>query len=256
MGHGTRCGQLSAFKVQPARENPLGRDEVFIYGLPGDHSCIDIDFFFDELPFRSPFRPTMTRSGNTVAGKSTPQCFCRGEIPNLAKPLDQNHLALDDVLKAASQSIDFWPRLKGCQACLKSRLEELLETFEKVVGVFQTRADLFQITGRALSDPGRTTTSPPSLDLSYSSSHLPGNLPQTMPGSQEVPPMFLGDLRLDNQQSATVLRVLCHSNPNQFASILYEMRRVDCSLDMRLENCIGDLLYKVLRLMEPSGSVT
>lgn len=198
----------------------------------------------------------MTRSGHVVAGQSTPQCFCGGEIPNLVKSLDQNHPALDDVLKAASQSIDFWPRLKGCQACLKSRLEELLATFEKVVGVFQTRAELFQITDRALFDFGQTTNRLPRSDISYSPRHLSGSLPQTIPGSQEVPPMFLGDLRLDNQQSATVLRVLCHSNLNQFASILYEMRRVDCSLDMRLENRIGDLLYKVLRLMEPSGSVT
>lgn len=188
----------------------------------------------------------MTGSIYTATGQSTPRCSCRGEIPDLTFSLDQNQPALDEVLKAIGQSIDFWPRLKGCQACLKTRLEELLVTYGRLVDACQTKADLFRSTSRS-------AVIPPKADKSEPAGHSLGSSNPTNRSNSSMPPVFLGDLRLDNQQSATALWVILHSDLKQLASILYEMRRVDCGLETRLEGHIGDLLYKVLNLMEPTG---
>ncbi len=62
--------------------------------------------------------------------------------------------------------------------------------------------------------------------------------------------MFLGELRLDHEQSLALLRTVCDDALKQLASILYEMRQTKTVLDMRLDRSIGDLLYKVLNLIE------
>ena len=63
--------------------------------------------------------------------------------------------------------------------------------------------------------------------------------------------MFLGELRLDREQSLALLRTVCGDALKQVASILYEMRQTKTVLDMMLDRSIGDLLYKVLNLIEP-----
>ena len=71
-----------------------------------------------------------------------------------------------------------------------------------------------------------------------------------------VLPMFLGELRLDHEQSLALLRTVCDDALKQLASILYEMRQTKTVLDMRLDRSIGDLLYKILNLIEPITNCT
>lgn len=63
--------------------------------------------------------------------------------------------------------------------------------------------------------------------------------------------MFLGELQLDHEQSLALLRTVCDDALKQLASILYEMRQTKTVLDMSLDRSVGDLLYKVLNLIEP-----
>jgi hypothetical protein len=200
----------------------------------------------------------MASSAYPEAQSSATRCSCRGEIPHLKTLVDQNEPAVDDILKAASQSIEFWPRLKSCQACLQDRLEELLAAYDKIVSVLHATAGLFRAPGppsnetprdlarssyvettalRCRSQTGPTTTNSASVSA-----------------SQVVPPMFLGDLRLDHEQSLASLRIVYHGVFKQLASILYEMRRIETGLDARLDSFIGDLLYTVLNLMEPGAT--
>ena len=64
--------------------------------------------------------------------------------------------------------------------------------------------------------------------------------------------MFLGELRLDHEQSLALLRTVYDDALKKLASILYEMHQTKTVLDMRLDRSIGDLLYKLLNLIEPT----
>ena len=192
-------------------------------------------------------------SRSSVTESSALPCSCRGEIPRLRAQIDDTERAVDEILSIAHQSIGFWSRLKGCQACLQGRLEELLVMFDKIIGVLQATASLFQAPGTALNEPRDNPADSPcrkTTVINYQTN------PATMISassstSSMVPPMFLGDLRLDHDQSLALLRTVCYDAFKQLASTLYEMRQIKTVPGTRLETSIGDLLYKLLNLMEP-----
>ena len=205
----------------------------------------------------------MAISVYTAAQSSPLQCSCplsRGDIPHLKRPIAENEPTVDEILSAAYQSIDFWSRLKGCQACLKGRLEELLTTYDSIVSVLQVTAALFHAPGPASNESRKDPADSLCLEtaaLRYQTSTSPATTASALiSASGVVPPTFLGELRLDHEQSLALLRTVCDDALKQLASILYEMRQTKTVLDMRLDRSIGDLLYKVLNLIEPITSYT
>ena len=200
----------------------------------------------------------MAISAYTAAQSSPLQCSCplgREDIPHLKRPIAENEPTVDEILSAAYQSIDFWSRLKGCQACLKGRLEELLATYDRIIGGLQITAALFHASGPAWNESRKDPADslcPETAALRYQTSTSPVTTSSVLTsGSGVLPPMFLGDLRLDREQSLALLRTVCGDALKQLASILYEMRQTKTVLDMMLDRSVGDLLYKLLNLIEP-----
>ncbi|KAK3938476.1 hypothetical protein QBC46DRAFT_451180 [Diplogelasinospora grovesii] len=168
----------------------------------------------------------------------------------------QQTLALDEILGVAWQSIEFWSRLRSCQSCLRGRVEDLIVTYEKVVGALEATADVFQD-----NTATESTQAAGRLGISVSPGETDGlalQLPRSpatatsanFPGSLVVPPMFLGDFELDPEQSSALLCSMYHEVLRQLASVLYQMRQAETGLDARLDGNVAEILYKVLNLVE------
>lgn len=145
---------------------------------------------------------------------------------------------------------------------MHGRLEELLAIYDKVVGVLQAIAGLVQASGPASNEPLEDPADLGSSCLEAAAlRYQPLASPATtasasVPVRTAVPPMFLGELKLDHEQSLALLRTVCYDTLEQLASILYEVRQIKTVLDSRLDSLISDLLYRVLNIMEPMVEFT
>ena len=173
----------------------------------------------------------MAISAYTAARSSPLQRSCplaREDIPNLNRPIAENEPTVDKILSAAYQSIDFWSRLKGCQTCLKGRLEELLATYDRIIGVLQVTAALFHVPDPASNESRKDPADSLCLEtaaLRYQPPTSPAPTASALvSASGVVPPMFLGELRLNHEQSLALLRTVCDDTLKRLAAILYEMR--------------------------------
>lgn len=174
----------------------------------------------------------------TIAQSSILQCsspLSRGDILRLKRPIAENNPTVDEILGAAYRSIYFWSRLKGCQACLKGRLAELLAKYESTIGVLQVPSALFQAPDPASNE---SREDPADLENTILCSHTSTSPSTTAPAlfsaSSVLPPMFLGELMLDHEQSLALLGTVYDDALKQLASILYEMRQTRTVLEMRV----------------------
>lgn len=194
---------------------------------------------------------------SALSPPSAPPCSCQGDISQLnAQVSGFEQPEVDQILSLTQQAIEYWSNLRACQRCVPGRLHELLDIYNSIVDMLMATAELFRLPSpnSAGSADGEASESATSVSGTFAARQLiiaqPLATTTAAPTSRVIPPMAIGEFRLDHDQSLCLLRSVYHGLLDQLASVLYEMRQDKGDLCSSLGGGIGDVLYRVLSLIE------